>query len=59
MSFTFMTATCYIFPPPGLGVDEPFVGFEESTGIEPKSPSLAGSVVGGVEKHAKSVEMQV
>ncbi|KAJ9312560.1 hypothetical protein DTO271D3_7107 [Paecilomyces variotii] len=62
MSFTVMTATCYIFPPPGLGVDEPFLvvdGFEESTGIEPKSPSLAGSVVGGVEKHAKSVEMQV
>lgn len=25
ISFTAMSALCYIFPPPGLGVDEPFV----------------------------------
>lgn len=62
MSFTTMTLISYIFPPPGLGIDEPFVAVEEfdSTPVSSaKEPSLSGSVLGGSEKHAKSTEMQV
>lgn len=44
ISFTAMSGLCYIFPPPGLGIDEPFIEGEVE-GIEVRGKDLEG--VGG------------
>lgn len=52
ISFAAMSVLCYIFPPPGLGVDEPFIE-DEVEGIEVEGKAL--EEVSG-EKRAGLVE---
>lgn len=60
MSFTAMTIICYISPPPGLGLEGPFVeveGFEAGTSGD--TASAPSSMHGGGEEVVKTMEIQV
>ncbi|KAL2000405.1 hypothetical protein VTN02DRAFT_3170 [Thermoascus thermophilus] len=60
MSFTAMTIICYISPPPGLGLEGPFVeadGFEAGTSGD--TASAPSSMHGGGEKEVRTMEIQV
>ena len=55
ISFTVMSVLCYFFPPPGLGVDAPFVGSEDGEYYVGPADNNA-SLVDGVEFTSHKVD---